>query len=145
MTQTLPQIDFHTQVEDKIHYTCRLVRKARAANCRIIVLHQDEAQAQQLDLALWNFSAADFLPHVMLTDPLAAITPVILTTTLEQALPHQELLINLSSEMPSNFQRFNRVIEIISIEEADAQAGRQRFKQYLQAGIKPSHLSTKAP
>ncbi|MBY0573988.1 MAG: DNA polymerase III subunit chi, partial [Undibacterium sp.] len=38
---------------------------------------------------------------------------------------------------------FNRVIEIISVEESDAQAGRQRFKQYQQAGIKPSHLSTK--
>jgi DNA polymerase-3 subunit chi len=133
------RVDFHTQVADKINYTCRLVRKARAANCRIIILNQGREQSLHLDQALWNFSESDFLPHVMLDDPLASQTPIILTENLERELPHNDLLINLSHALPSDFKQFNRIIEIISSEEQDAQAGRQRFRQYQQLGIKPSH------
>lgn len=136
----MTRVDFHSQVADKIHYSCRLIRKARAANCQILVLSQDAQQAQTLDQALWTFSASDFLPHVMLDDPLAPQTPIIITTTLRDALPHYELLINLSQQLPENFLQFNRVIEVISQQEEDAANGRQRFRLYQQQGIKPAHL-----
>lgn len=136
----MTRVDFHSQVADKIHYSCRLIRKARAANCQILVLSQDAQQAQALDQALWNFSASDFLPHVMLDDPLAPQTPIIITTALRDALPHYELLINLSQQLPENFLQFNRVIEVISQQEEDAANGRQRFRLYQQQGIKPAHL-----
>lgn len=136
----MTRVDFHSQVNDKIHYSCRLIRKARAANCQILVLSQDQQQAQALDQALWNFSASDFLPHVMLDSPLAQQTPILITTTLQTALPHYDLLINLSQHLPENFQQFNRVIEVISQQEDDAASGRQRFRLYQQQGIKPSHL-----
>lgn len=136
----MTRVDFHSQVPDKIHYSCRLIRKARTANCQILVLSEDEQQAQALDQALWNFSASDFLPHVMLENPLAAQTPIIITTALPTALPHHDLLINLSQHLPDNFQQFNRVIEVISQQEQDAASGRQRFRLYQQQGVKPSHL-----
>lgn len=136
----MTRVDFHSQVADKIHYSCRLIRKARAANCQILVLSQDAQQAQALDQALWSFSASDFLPHVMLDDPLASQTPIIITTALRDALPHYELLINLSQQLPENFLQFNRVIEVISQQEEDAANGRQRFRLYQQQGIKPAHL-----
>lgn len=136
----MTRVDFHSQVADKIHYSCRLIRKARAANCQILVLSQDVQQAQALNQALWNFSATDFLPHVMLDDPLAQQTPIIITTALRDALPHYELLINLSQQLPTNFLQFNRVIEVISQQEEDAANGRQRFRLYQQQGIKPAHL-----
>ncbi|HEX2530741.1 MAG TPA: DNA polymerase III subunit chi, partial [Burkholderiaceae bacterium] len=34
----MTRIDFHSNVPDKTAYACRLVRKARAANCRIVIL-----------------------------------------------------------------------------------------------------------
>lgn len=136
----MTRVDFHSQVNDKIHYTCRLIRKARAANCQILVLSQDPQQAQALDQALWDFSASDFLPHVMLDNPLAPQTPILITTALQTTLPHHDLLINLSQHLPDDFQQFNRVIEVISQHEDDAASGRQRFRLYQQQGIKPSHL-----
>ena len=135
----MPRVDFHSQVSDKYNYTCRLVRKARAANCQIIILVNDEDQLRLLDQELWQFSATDFLPHVSLGDALAAVTPILLTTQLSNSIPHRDLLINLRPEVPDHFEQFNRVIEIVSSDTEDSQAGRQRFKQYQQSGIQPSH------
>ena len=135
----MPRVDFHSQVSDKYNYTCRLVRKARAANCQIIILVNDEDQLRLLDQELWQFSATDFLPHVSLGDSLAAVTPILLTTQLSNSIPHRDLLINLRPEVPDHFEQFNRVIEIVSSDNEDSQAGRQRFKQYQQSGIQPSH------
>ena len=140
----MKRIDFHSQVADKIHYSCRLIRKARAANCQILVLSQSDQQAKELDQALWSFSASDFLPHVMMADPLAANTPIIITTEITNPLPHHDVLINLSQNLPQNFTQFNRVIEVVSQQEDDANTARQRFRMYQQQGIQPSHIVASA-
>ena len=140
----MTRIDFHSQVPDKIHYSCRLIRKARAANCQILVLSQSDQQAKELDQALWSFSASDFLPHVMMADPLAANTPIIITTEITNPLPHHDVLINLSQNLPQNFTQFNRVIEVVSQQEDDANTARQRFRMYQQQGIQPSHIVASA-
>lgn len=136
----MTRVDFHSKVQDKILYSCRLIRKARAANCEILVLSEDAEQASQLNQALWSFSASDFLPHVMLADPLSTQTPIIITTAFDRALPHHDVLINLSQRLPENFTQFSRVIEVVSQHEDDADSARQRFRLYQQQGIKPSHI-----
>lgn len=69
----MTKIDFHTQVSDKIGYTCRLVRKALAtsAGSRIVILVENRAQLASLDEMLWTFSDSDFLPHATATETLA--------------------------------------------------------------------------
>jgi len=135
----MPRVDFHSQVEDRLHYTCRLIRKARAANCRVIVYGSDLQELQRLDQRLWDFSPVDFLPHGFIEDRMAGQTPVVLTTQLGGELPHRQILVNLSDEIPSHYTQFERVIEIVSTNNDDAQAARQRFRQYQHEGIQPSH------
>ncbi len=137
------RVDFHSQITDKMAYACRLIRKARAAQCQIVVLGENAQDIAALDLALWEFSRADFLPHVVVTPQStqhAQHAPILLTENLAQAGQHKELLINLSQSFPAGYQGFQRVIELVSKEERDATAGRQRFRQYQQDGIKPDHL-----
>jgi DNA polymerase-3 subunit chi len=139
----MSRIDFHTNVTDKIDYTCRLIRKASAANCRIIVFDTDTSQLHRLNEALWTFSETDFLPHVMLNDALMVQTPIILTDKDDVDFPHLELLVNLSPHIPVNFSRFKRVIEIVSREQQDTLAGRTRYRSYQQQGLTPSHIVSK--
>lgn len=134
------RVDFHSQIADKMAYACRLIRKARAAQCRIVVLADKASDLTELDQALWTFSRADFLPHALALDPNAQHTPILLTEDLAQAGQHKDLLINLGHNFPAGYQEFQRVIELVSKEEHDAQAGRKRFRQYQQDGIKPDHL-----
>jgi len=137
---TMTRIDFHSNVPDKIAYACRLVRKARAANCRIVLMTDDAAHAARLDQALWSFSEADFIPHVMAGDALAATTPVILAHDGSTELPHNQVLINLTSNTPTHFTRFERMFEIISSDEDDKLAGRERYRFYQQGGYPLTHF-----
>jgi DNA polymerase-3 subunit chi len=137
---TMTRIDFHSNVPDKIAYTCRLVRKARAANCRIVLLAGDRTELATLDQALWTFSALDFLPHATVGDDNIAMTPVILTDDDSADLPHHQILINLSAATPTHFARFERMFEIISADEDDKAAGRERYRFYQQRGYPLTHF-----
>lgn len=136
----MTRVDFHSKVPDKLRYVCRLIRKARAADMQVVVFTRDRQQLQALDEALWTFSEQDFLPHVMADDALAVHTPVILTDNPDTTLPHHQILINLSAETPAHFARFERLFEIISTDENDLSAGRERYRQYQQRGYPLTHF-----
>lgn len=136
----MTRIDFHTNVPDKIAYACRLVRKAWAAEHRVVLMTDDAEQLAELNAAMWNFSAVDFLPHVLATDELAPHTPIILTDNDEAELPHTNLLVNLSRRSPNIVGRFERMIEVISSEEDDAAAGRKRYVAYKQQDFPLTHF-----
>jgi DNA polymerase-3 subunit chi len=126
----MTRIDFHTNIPDKLSYACRLARKAYAARAKVVLLADSPAQAAELNEALWTLSGVDFVPHVMAGDPLAPETPVIVTADEEVALPHADMLINLTRRTPAGFERFVRMFEIISTDEEDAAAGRKRYVAY---------------
>ncbi|HYD97533.1 MAG TPA: DNA polymerase III subunit chi [Noviherbaspirillum sp.] len=136
----MTRIDFHSKVADRIAYACRLTRKARAANCQVVLLTRDRRDLMALDQALWTFAEQEFLPHVLAGDPLAASTPIILTDSAEAALPHHQVLVNLSAGTPAHFARFERMIEIVSADEADIAAGRARYRFYQQRGYPLTHF-----
>jgi DNA polymerase-3 subunit chi len=136
----MTRIDFHSNVPDKVTYACRLVRKARAANCQVVLLANDKQQASQLDAALWSFSELDFLPHVMAHDALAAQTPIVLTDSDSADMPHHQILINLTSNTPANFARYERMFEIVSSDDSDKLAGRERYRFYQQSGYPLTHF-----
>ena len=153
------RIDFHSSVSNQLDYACRLVRKALAAQCKLMVCHQDANQLAQFDQLLWAFSTTDFLPHVVLnkgTHLLAKKTPVLLAlagdaevfgvrseTSTNQNENHNEILINLSDTVPANFAQFERLIEIVPQEEKSTQAGRERYRFYQQQGYQLNHIIAK--
>lgn len=136
----MTRIDFHTNIADKLTYACRLARKAYAAKGKLVLLAEDAAQAAALDAALWNLSDTDFLPHVMAGDALAPQTPIIVTINEEAELPHADMLVNLTRRVPVNVDRFQRVFEIISVDQDDAAAGRKRYVAYKQQSYPLTHF-----
>jgi len=142
----MTRIDFHTNISDKLSYACRLARKAYGARGKLVLLAEDAEQAAALNAALWTVSDTDFLPHVMADDPLAGQTPIIVThlgadaATDADTLPHHDMLINLTRGTPALVDRFARVFEIISTDEADAAAGRKRYVAYKQQSYPLTHF-----
>jgi DNA polymerase III subunit chi len=129
----MTRVDFHFNVPDKIEYGCRLIRKIRKAGQRAVVYCDDPARLRQFDAALWSFSALEFIPHVMASDPLAAQTPVLLTGTAGE-LPHHDVLVNLGTSLPQFFTRFERLVEVVSAEPEDRAQARTRFRYYKDRG-----------
>lgn len=133
----MTEVSFHFNVPDTLGYACRLLRKATRQGARITVTG-DAATLTGLDRALWSFDPIEFLPHVTLRrgEPLAErlrATPVCLTEDLSGAL-HHDVLVNLGEQAPRGFETFARVIEIVSNDEPQRQAARERWKHYAARG-----------
>ncbi len=142
----MTRIDFHTGVNHRLHYACRVIRKARAAQKRVVVYSSHPDRLAQFDSALWTFSALDFVPHVYAGSPFASTTPVLLARDTGSA-PDSDVLLTLDDEVPLDcenfFARFERVIEVVSCDDEDRQRARARFKSYRERGFKPTAIEVK--
>jgi DNA polymerase-3 subunit chi len=131
----MTEIAFHFNAPDKLAYACRLLRKASVGGARVMVL-ADPAVLRELDTALWTFSALDFVPHGLagnLAPAQLAHTPIVLAPTTQDA-PHRQVLVNLSDQVPEGFESFERLIEVVTGDDADRQCARERWKHYAQRG-----------
>ncbi len=132
----MTSIAFHFNAPSKLTYACRLLRKAASSGSTVAVI-ADEAMLAKLDEQLWSFSALDFVPHghaISLSEQQKAQTPIWLCS---RALDGQglQVLVNLSAEVPADFDQFERVIEVVSQDEADRQSARMRWKHYNERGM----------
>ena len=128
----MTRIDFHSNVGDSLLYACRLIRKAYQAGQPTIVL-AEPARLRAFDEQLWTFSPLDFVPHCMAGTPLAAQTPIVLTTNLDD-VPHHQVLLNLGATVPAQFARFERLLEVVGNAHDELVAGRERYRFYRDRG-----------
>jgi DNA polymerase III subunit chi len=132
----MPIVAFHFNAPAKLAYACRLLRKAVASGSRVAVLG-DEALIAKLDEQLWSFSALDFVAHardIHLSAQGREYTPIWLCTEVQKCLG-QQVLLNLSATAAQDIESFERVIEVVSQDEADRQNARLRWKSYAGRGI----------
>src|SRR6476619_4887932 len=117
----MTQVDFYTHVDSKLQTLCTLAAKALARKVRVLVLTPDAQTTEQVDRLLWVQPAIGFLPHCRSSHRLASVTPIIVDHVAEPIV-HEQLLINLHAQCPPLFRRFERVIEIVTSEDADREA-----------------------
>jgi DNA polymerase-3 subunit chi len=128
-------VEFHFNAPDKVGYACRLLRKAVGKGAKLVVTGEP-ALLRELDTALWTFSPLEFVPHCYgdVGGPaVLAASPVVLSDA-AHAAPHQEVLVNLGPGVPEGFERFERLIEVVTADEADRVNGRRRWKHYADRG-----------
>lgn len=131
----MTSIAFHFNAPDRLAYAFRLLRKAASSGAKVLVIGASET-LDQLDALLWAFSPADFVPHCLLAGDamLLAASPVILANSTESS-PHQEVLLNLGHPVPNGFEKFERIIEIVTRDDEDRQLARGRWKYYADSGF----------
>lgn len=137
----MTQIDFYSGASDKLLVACRLSAKAVQQTLRMMVYIPDASLLDRFDKLLWTFSPISFVPHCHAGDKVAEITPVILggSSKAVQQTMHPEILLNLYEEVPPDFGRFQRVIEIVGDEFADKSAARKRYRIYQEQGFSVHH------
>ena len=130
----MTEVAFHFNAPDKLGYACRLLRKALARGSKVVVTGEAEL-LRDLDVALWTFAPLEFIPHCRAGSAPAvlAASPVVLADA-PRAAPHQQVLVNLGREVPDGFERFERLIEVVTVDEADRLQARQRWKHYAERG-----------
>jgi DNA polymerase-3 subunit chi len=135
------QVEFHTGVADKLDFACRLLRKAYRKGVRVVVTGPPSVLSA-LDRDLWTFDERDFVPHLRLAGPAAGAvaerTPIWLVDG-EPPAGAPEVLVNLGAPRPADLAPYTRVIEIVSAEADEADAGRRRWREYKALGLEVRH------
>lgn len=133
----MTEIAFHFNAPDKLAYACRLLRKAVANGARVVVT-AEPATLQKLDTLLWTFSPLEFVAHCRAGSPAEQLmaSPVVLAAHIDGGaeLPHHHVLLNLGTEVVAGYERFERAIEVVTLDDEDRQLARQRWKHYADRG-----------
>jgi DNA polymerase-3 subunit chi len=103
-----------------------------------VVVTGDAPSLQALDTLLWTFSPHEFVAHCRAGSPAEQLmaSPVVLAAQIQGGaeLPHHQVLLNLGQEVAAGYERFERTIEVVTLDEQDRQSARQRWKHYADRG-----------
>ncbi len=133
----MTEIGFYFNAASRSGYACRLLRKAQRQGMSLAVVG-NAAALDELDRELWSFDAVEFVAHQRV-DRLADVPESLRARTVwlgENPLdaPVHDALLNLGDAPPRGFETFARLFEIVSADEADRAAARERWKAYAHRG-----------
>ncbi|WP_025675100.1 DNA polymerase III subunit chi [Salinivibrio socompensis] len=102
---------------------------------RIYLAAQDQAQAHQLDDALWQRDPDTFVPHNLVGEGPRSGAPVEIGWPGVRHTGHRSVLINLATEASNFAPSFAQVIDFVPCDETLKQHARHRYKAYRLAGL----------
>lgn len=133
----MTQVDFYIlddpAADARQRFACRLAEKAWQQGHKVYIHTGDAALSSRIDDLLWTFREGSFVPHSLDEAPEADEAEIHIGHG-EEPLHHDEVLINLGSEIPLFFSRFRRVAEVVDADEGNRRAGRERFRFYRDRG-----------
>ena len=136
----MAEVSFYVLPTESIHerdeFACKLIEKAYRSGCFCYVLTDNIEQSQKINDLLWTFRAGSFVPHQLYTGQLPDIKNIILIGSLDAPENWQKTVINLSSHCPEQFNKIERLLEILDNSEATKELGRNRYRHYQQSNIK---------
>ena len=127
----MTKIDFYQIYEEQINFACKLIGQVYRRGHEIYVHVNGQEEAEALDDQLWLLPEDTFIPHTLQKTGLNA--PIKIGFDHEPS-DHQDVLINLSGVVPHFFSRFDRVAEIVPVEENRRQTARANYSFYKQRG-----------
>ena len=131
----MTEVAFHFNAPDKLAYVCRFARKALRQDARVVITGSGP-DLQRLDRMLWAMRPVDFVAHCAdgADAQLRELSPVLLTTD-PASTSLCDVLVNVGDAVPAGFERFARVIEVVSqADEGDRAQARARWRHYAEQG-----------
>ena len=122
-------------IRERYEFACKLIEKAYRSGHFCYVLTDNAEQSRIIDDLLWTFRAGSFIPHQIFTGKLPDLENVILIGSMKHPENWQKTIFNLSSHFPDAGSQTKRILEILDNSETTKAAGRQRYRQYQQAGF----------
>ena len=134
----MTRIDFYSNADPKLQVACQLIARALKEQLQVVVYAPDQNTARGFDKLLWTYQAIGFVPHCLASDPLSGETPVIIAFD-DSERAHYRVLLNLHTESPPAFSRYERLIELVGSDDDDRQRARNRFRYYRDRGYEIRH------
>lgn len=131
------RVDFYLlkQTEPNARWliACRLLEKAYLRGHRVFVFCENQQDAEALDEYLWTFKEDSFIPHHLQGEGPEPPPPIQIGFG-QEPRGFNDLLMNMSAQIPSFFTRFQRIMEIVSHDEEAKNISRQHYREYRAQG-----------
>jgi len=141
----MTRVDFYVlsdaDANNRNMLVCKLAEKAFRHD-KLVFIHSDDTQLlKQLDEQLWQFRSDSFVPHRLLDADEMTNQVDSDPVQLSGGEPGNDrrVLINLASEVPTFFSRFERTLEVVNQAENVRETGRERYRFYQQRGYPLHH------
>ncbi len=132
----MTEVDFYVLADgaqkSRLRFACRLADKVFRLGQRVFIHTASAEQTRELDTLLWTFQQNSFVPHSIVQDAGDIPPPVLLGHDAEPEA--SQVLINLASDVPLFFSRFERVAELVNTDNSVRQQGRSRYSFYKERG-----------
>jgi len=141
----MTRVDFYVLANNshaaRLEVVCKLAEKACGSAQKVFVYSSERALLEDLDARLWDFRPMSFVGHRLL--PQSHLLnqedddPLLLST--DEPGSDRRVLINLDTDVPPFFSRFERTLEIVNTDADVQSAGRKRYLFYKQRGYPLQH------
>lgn len=136
----MTQVDFYVMtggdIEASIKVACRLVEKASQRG-QVYVKTRDEAQTSALQEKLWSFREDAFVPHSVFSHSESGgeeLAEKVCIGHSEPPIYIEDILINLSLDIPNGYARFERLLEVVPAEHGAREICRKNYVFYRDRG-----------
>jgi DNA polymerase III subunit chi len=128
------EISFHFNVPERLLHAVKLVKKTLAAE-KAMWITADAGTLDRLDRLLWTHSPLDFVPHSFFdAAPSVVVNSKIVLGDSCHAGDNLDMLLNLGPGIPTGFEKFEKLIELVGLDAVDKEEGRIRWKHYAKNG-----------
>ncbi|KPJ67560.1 MAG: hypothetical protein AMJ43_04760 [Coxiella sp. DG_40] len=117
-------------------YICRLTEKVYKKNHRIYIHASSEYETKTFNDLLWTFKDISFIPHNIYEENPTSPAPIQIGSSKEQPSNHNDVLINLTQEVPNFYPNFKHILEIVPNNTTAKESSRNKYKFYQQQGCK---------
>jgi DNA polymerase-3 subunit chi len=129
----MPRADFYLIKterfrKDPLRLVCELARKAHDSDQATLILARDEAQAEEIDDALWAFDEDAFIPHQIAGRNEDDDEVPVLIAPPDIDAPGRALIINLRDSAVT--LECERVLEVVPADESARDPQRLRWTEY---------------
>lgn len=133
----MTRVDFYildaADCAGRYDFAYKIIEKAYRMGHKVFIYADSETEAKAIDEQLWQYRESAFLPHAILDQSSRsghqASRPKV-EIHWQDCGDHHDVMINLSTRLPEEFSRFDRVIEIVSQEPAVLSSTRHNYRFY---------------
>jgi len=127
-------IDFHVldtyNSQQAWLFVCHLLEQHYLAKQQVYLAMDTRVEAQRFDQLLWTFRDDSFIPHEVSDGLLPSNSPIIIGYEPPHRETPREFIINLSQQVPAQYDEFQHLIEVVFNDPSVQQRARERYKLY---------------
>lgn len=131
------RVDFYLleseEPQARWNIACRLLEKAYLRGHKVYVFCNNQHDAELIDELLWTFKEDSFIPHNLQGEGPEPPPPIQIGYEKEPR-GFNDILLNLTGQVPPFYNKFRRVMELVINLESEKEQSRTNYRVYKAQG-----------